>query len=225
MKTTKAVFFDWVGTLSHPKPDRHESVYRAARELGLELPLNKLLKGILRADIVVPEGAPLCWHEKAHPEPFIRWWEVLLAEAGARLSRSEMLAITRLIGQHAVNLNWVLYEDVIPTIKQLRHRELILGLISSHYLGRAGLDPFLDMVITAESAGVDKPDPKIFLTAVKKAGVSAAEALYIGDQYERDVVGARKAGMRAILIDRHDLFPDITDCPRIVNLDQVMTYL
>jgi HAD superfamily hydrolase (TIGR01549 family) len=106
----------------------------------------------------------------------------------------------------------------MPNIKQIRQRKIIIGLISSHYLGRAGLDPFLDVVVTAKDAGADKPEPKIFLAAIKKAGLPASETLYVGDQYERDVVGARKAGINAILIDRYDLFPEITDCPRISSL-------
>jgi putative hydrolase of the HAD superfamily len=221
----KAVFFDWVGTLSHPKPDRHESIHRAACDLGLELPLDKLLKGILKADIIVPEGAPPCWHETADVAPFVRWWDVLLSETGARLSKDEMLAITGTVGQRFRDFNWVLYDDVMPNIKQLRQRGIKLGLISSHYIGRAGLDPFLDIVVTAKDAGADKPEPKIFLTAIKKAGVTASETLYVGDQYERDVLGARKAGMNAVLIDRYDIFPDITDCPRISNLYQLIEYL
>jgi len=102
---------------------------------------------------------------------------------------------------------------------------LILGLISAHYIGRAGLDTYLDVVVTAKGVGADKPEPPIFLAALKQAAVDAPEVVYVGDQYERDVVGARGVGMNAILIDRYDLFPEVTDCPRITGLTQVIEYL
>ena len=221
----KAVFFDWVGTLSHPEPDRDASVHKAAREIGVELPLENLLTGILKADNQVPEGAPPCWHEGAPEEPFLRWWKVLLAEVGADLSREEMLDITGTVGKRIRALSWVLYDDVIPVVEELKQRGLILGLISAHYIGRAGMGPYLDVVVTARDAGADKPEPPIFMAAVERAAVDATEALYIGDQYERDIVGARRVGINAVLIDRYDLFPGITDCPRIKSLNQVFDYL
>ena len=221
----KAVFFDWVGTLSHPEPDRDASIHKAARELGIELPLDNLLIGVLKADTQVPGGAPPCWREGADKEPFIRWWKALLAEVGVSLSREEMLGITELVGKRIRDLAWVLYEDVIPTIKQLKRRGLILGLISAHYIGRAGLDPYLDVVVTARDVGADKPEPPIFLAALERAATDAPEAIHVGDQYERDVVGARRVGINAILIDRYDLFPEATDCPRITGLNQVIEYL
>ena len=221
----KAVFFDWVGTLAHPEPDRHEVIHQAARELGVELPLHKLLRGVLRADMRAPEGTPPRWRKGVDEEPFIRWWKALLAEVGVSLSGKEMLGVTELVGQRVRDLDWVLYEDVMPTIKQLKQRGLILGLISAHYIGRAGLDPYLDVVVTAKDAGADKPEPPIFLAALERAAVDAPEVVYVGDQYERDVVGARAVGMNAILIDRYDLFPEVTDCPRITGLTQVIEYL
>jgi len=221
----KAVFFDWVGTLSHPEPDRHEVIHQAARELGVELPLHKLLRGILKADVRVHEGAPPRWRKGVDEEPFICWWKALLAEVGVSLSGKEMLGVTELVGQCVRYLAWVLYEDVMPTIKQLKQRGLMLGLISGHYIGRAGLDPYLDVVVTAKDVGADKPEPPIFLAALEQAAVDAPEVVYVGDQYERDVVGARGVGMNAILIDRYDLFPEVTDCPRITGLTQVIEYL
>ena len=221
----KAVFFDWVGTLSHPEPDRDEGIHQAARELGVWLPLDNLLKGVLKADMRVPEGAPPCWRKGADEDPFIRWWRVLLAEVGVSLSREKMLGITDLVGKRIRDLAWVLYEDVMPTVMQLKQRGLILGLISAHYIGRAGLDPYLDVVVTAKDVGADKPEPPIFLAALERAAVDAPEVVYVGDQYERDVIGSRGVGINAILIDRYDLFPEVTDCPRITSLNQVIEYL
>ena len=52
-------------------------------------------------------------------------------------------------------------------------------------------------VITSESVGVKKPNPKVFLHAMKKAGSSPKESLMIGDNIEADIQGALATGMKA----------------------------
>jgi putative hydrolase of the HAD superfamily len=49
--------------------------------------------------------------------------------------------------------------------------------------------------------GVEKPDPEIFLRACRRMGVEPGAALYVGDLYPVDVLGARSAGMEALLLD------------------------
>jgi len=80
-------------------------------------------------------------------------------------------------------------------------------------------------VITPYDAGVDKPDPKIFKAALGKAGVTSKEAIYIGDQYKVDILGALSAGIQPMLIDRYGLYPDFKECPRITSLSEIPQYL
>jgi len=210
----KAVFLDCLGTIAHPEPDRHENIHQVAQGLGVELPLQGLMKSVYEAESQVPAGAPPRWHEGADETPFIHWWEVLLAEAGVKL-----------VSLRVRSIPWVLYEDVLPTVKILKQRGLTLGLITNFFMGGIGLESHLDFVVTAKEVGVDKPAPPIFLAALKRAGVSAQEALYIGDQYQTDVVGARGVGITPILVDRFDLAPEVSDCPRIHSLTELVQYL
>jgi putative hydrolase of the HAD superfamily len=119
-------------------------------------------------------------------------------------------------------VKWVLYDDVIPTINILKNRGLKLGLISSFYRGGAGLAPYLDVVVTPKEAGVNKPDPRIFLSALKQAKLAAKDAVYIGDQYERDVIGAIETGIRSVLIDRYDVISKSISCPVIHSFSEVI---
>jgi putative hydrolase of the HAD superfamily len=72
-------------------------------------------------------------------------------------------------------------------------------------------------VLDSALVGVEKPDPAIFRAALAALDVAPAEALYIGDLYDVDVVGARAAGMEAVL-----LLPDAAvrgpDCRRFASL-------
>jgi putative hydrolase of the HAD superfamily len=68
-------------------------------------------------------------------------------------------------------------------------------------LERNGLLRYFEFVIDSGEVGVEKPDPRIFRLALDRLGVPAHDALYVGDLYEVDVVGARAVGMQAALID------------------------
>ena len=60
------------------------------------------------------------------------------------------------------------------------------------------LDPFVDALIASEDVGVSKPDPGIFRIALERVGASADEAVMVGDSWANDIVGAARAGIRAV---------------------------
>ena len=230
-KMVKAVFFDWMNTLVHPEPDRHELYCQAFRELGIELSPQKVIRGIYAADNEMPAGIPVRWSEGKDEEPFIRFQEIVLAEAGVKLSRETIRGIPERLRQLFKGATFALYDDVLPTLKTLKQRGLILGLLTGlsrdirltcHKLG---LEPYLSFVVTTQEVGADKPEPPIFLAALERAKVKAQEAVCVGDQYQRDVVGARGVGITPILIDRYDLEPGVSDCPRIHNLAELDSWL
>ncbi|MCD8147739.1 MAG: HAD family hydrolase [Clostridiales bacterium] len=65
-------------------------------------------------------------------------------------------------------------------------------------LEKLGLLDAMDFVVTSEEAGVEKPDPGLFLLCAKKAGCLPEECLFIGDNLRKDVLGAQSAGMEAL---------------------------
>lgn len=86
-------------------------------------------------------------------------------------------------------------------------------------LPATGLPALWDGVVTAGEAGYPKPEPAIFRLALERAGVPPSRAIMIGDSYERDVLGAREAGIpRAVLVDRHRA-RTVDDVPVITTLD------
>jgi putative hydrolase of the HAD superfamily len=68
-------------------------------------------------------------------------------------------------------------------------------------LSSLGLQAQLDFVLDSAEIGTEKPHPGIFRIALAQAGVSPDEAIHVGDLYSVDVLGARSAGMAAILLD------------------------
>ncbi len=68
-------------------------------------------------------------------------------------------------------------------------------------LDRLGLSGYLDFVLDSSEVGVEKPDPRLFRLALERVGVAPDEAAYVGDLYSVDVLGARAAGLEAVLLD------------------------
>jgi putative hydrolase of the HAD superfamily len=81
-------------------------------------------------------------------------------------------------------------------------------------LATLGLARHLDFVLDSHVVGVEKPDPRIFEMALDRAGVRPREAVYVGDLYSIDVLGARRVGMEAILLDPGACW-GARDCPAV----------
>ncbi|KAF2960177.1 MULTISPECIES: YjjG family noncanonical pyrimidine nucleotidase [unclassified Thermotoga] len=61
------------------------------------------------------------------------------------------------------------------------------------------LDRFFDFVLTSEEAGVEKPDPRIFWMALERMKLKKEEVLYVGDDLNSDLEGARSTGIDFVL--------------------------
>ncbi|AGC75682.1 HAD-superfamily hydrolase [Nonlabens dokdonensis DSW-6] len=97
-----------------------------------------------------------------------------------------------------------LFEGCIEMLDSLQDK-FKLHLITNGFNGvqqdkvkNSGLDKYFDVVLTAETAGVKKPDSKIFYQALELAGASKEESLMIGDSYEADIKGAQNVGIATI---------------------------
>ncbi len=100
------------------------------------------------------------------------------------------------------------FDDVLPALRELRGRGLRLVVVSNwdcslpEWLDRAGIGPLVDGAVSSAVVGEAKPAPAVFEAGLRLAGCDAAEALFVGDSVENDVLGARAAGLRAVLVDR-----------------------
>jgi putative hydrolase of the HAD superfamily len=97
--------------------------------------------------------------------------------------------------------------DAEPALKLARESGLRIAVISNSngsvrsILESLRLTQYLEFVIDSFEVGVEKPDPHIFRIALQEMGVQPEEAVYVGDIYSVDVLGARAAGLDAILLD------------------------
>ena len=124
------------------------------------------------------------------------------------------LPLTELRAALMSGLRFRAFTDAGPTLDALReagHRIAIVSNwdVSLHgVLEATGLAPRVDVVVTSAQEGVAKPDPQIFRVALQRlGGLSASDAVHVGDDVESDVGGALAAGISAVLVDRSAATP------------------
>jgi putative hydrolase of the HAD superfamily len=71
-------------------------------------------------------------------------------------------------------------------------------------LERMGIADRFAVVLTSETAGLGNPDPRIFVQAAARLNTPAEACVHVGDDWMRDVEGARSAGFRAVWLDRRN---------------------
>ena len=91
-------------------------------------------------------------------------------------------------------------------------------------LSRCGIADCFETITDSRIVGVEKPRKEIFEAALNQMKARADESLYVGDVYSVDYVGARNAGMDAVLLDVAGAYRDC-DLPRVESLEQLETWL
>jgi FMN phosphatase YigB (HAD superfamily) len=101
-----------------------------------------------------------------------------------------------------------LTEGAAAALAGCRQQGLALGVVTNTICrgdqevacdwARLGIEGLVDFVVSSHSAGWAKPHRKIFEVACARAGVSADQAVMIGNRYDNDIVGAKRFGARAV---------------------------
>jgi putative hydrolase of the HAD superfamily len=198
----RAVLLDALGTLVELQPPAPR-LRRLLAEEGFEVGEERAATGI---------GAEIAYYLAHHLEGSDR---ESLEELRDRCAR-EMLEALELPGLDQATARRVMmsalefrpYEDALPALRELRRRDRTLVVASNwdcslpDWLEPAGLLALVDGVVTSADVGAAKPDPRVFRRALELAAVEAGEAAHVGDSLDKDVHGARAAGIRPVLVLR-----------------------
>jgi putative hydrolase of the HAD superfamily len=211
----RAIFFDAGNTLIHMD---FEAIATALAREGVTTTADEAQRAEWRArvrlDSTFQPGA-----STEHPDTGDRYLGLVLDELGVRspATRAALAAWRRTYNQPK-GLWTVLEPEAEAALELARRTGLVTAVISNSngtiaaILDTLGLSRHLDFVIDSSVVGVEKPDPRIFRLALARAGLSPGQAAYIGDLYSIDVVGARAAGLHAVLMDPGRCWPP-RDCP------------
>lgn len=125
---------------------------------------------------------------------------------------------------------WGIYDDVVNVLNYLKTSGLKTGIVSNwepslpDFCSEMGIAHLFPTLVSSITEGIEKPSRRIFEIALERMEVSPDDAIYVGDDYRSDVVGARAAGITPVLLDRNERFAEM-DCIRINSLDQIYDVL
>jgi HAD superfamily hydrolase (TIGR01509 family) len=155
------------------------------------------------------------------------YFDVVLEEAGVPRSAATEAAFAELREYHARRNLWEsVPAEVVPCLRRFRASGLGLVVVSNSngtlrdHLLRLDLHRYFDVVLDSFDEGIEKPDPRLFAVGLERSGARPEATLHVGDLYEVDVVGARAAGLRVVLLDAAGLYPE-ADCPRVRSLTEL----
>ncbi len=197
--TRKAVLFDAGNTLLFL--DYPRLAPAVARATGVPLTAESLAMQARPAALSLERG------DTTDRERASRYLETLFRLAGVPETQMPVVRETLL----ALHLEKHLWGGVLAgtteALDRLRSAGYRLGVVSNsdgraeEGLEAAGLRGYFEVVIDSQLVGFEKPDPRIFEAALRRMALAPEEALYVGDIYEVDVVGARRARMDVVLLD------------------------
>jgi putative hydrolase of the HAD superfamily len=231
LNSPEVIFFDAAGTLFEVRGSVGEIYSRIASQYGCEADAAQLQQNFARWFRLQPPMA----FAAGTPEDKLRemekgWWSNLVravfADCGSFLHFDEFFDdVFERFRQPEL---WQVFDDVIPTLTELKRQGFRLGVISNFdsrlddVLRVCDLDRFFDSVHISTRVGAAKPDPLIFDTALAHHKIEAAQVWHIGDSLREDFEGAQAAGLKAVLINRNNLQVENALC--ISNLTELLTY-
>jgi len=208
MACTKAVIFDYVGTLVNCKgysmEASMEKLYKALVNEGFDVAKDRFLE----AYVVTHEKYRKVRYEQLREVTNAVWVAEALRNLGFRVSPDD--------SRVKVALN-IFFQDFIDTL-ELRDgaKKLIkqaqaqckVGLISNFThapvihssLRKLGISADFNAVVISQENGWRKPSSHIFKDALSRLQVKANEAVYIGDSPDEDVKGAKESGLKAVFV-------------------------
>lgn len=218
------ILFDAGGTLVHVD---YDFVVELVAGAGVTIDRARMPHGDAAARQAVDRRLLRVGHENDSDDARVHdYFEYLLLGAGVAPEAARELAPQVRAAHVAEGLWRVPFADAADALARLRGAGFATAVVSNAdgrvraILDAAGLLEHLDFVVDSFEEGVEKPDPEIFRRALARGGAEAARALYVGDIYAVDVLGARAAGMAACLLDPLGGYGDV-DCPRVASLAEL----
>ena len=192
----KAILLDFGGTLDSDGEHWLDRFYELYEMAGLDVPRDEIKRVFYLAD-------EMCCMD---PEvdflglrPLMRH-HVQLQFSALQLNRCAQQE--KMVDTFCAKTERVLQRNAL-LLSRLKPRYR-LGVVSNFYgnvtvlCEEAGLTPLLGVILDSTRIGVGKPDPRIFELALRELRANPEEAVFVGDSYERDMMPARRLGMKTI---------------------------
>ncbi len=201
----RALFLDVGNTLLHEQPSRFELYAQAARKHGCDIATEQMAAHMRQAHAELPRWVQGSFR---YTDP---WFEVYIERIFHQtlgLPKEELAELSKeLFARFSDPATFRLHEGGLELLELARERQLRIGIISNwsgrlpRLLDQLDLTRRVDFVLCSALERLEKPSAEIYTRALDRAGVRAEEALHAGDDIEKDILGAQRLGIRAVLVD------------------------
>jgi putative hydrolase of the HAD superfamily len=208
------IVFDAVGTLIEPDPPVADVYVAAAQRQRVELD-RTLVKArfhqYFRNDEVDEMRGPMVTDEATE----FRRWRRIVSNVIPEVPNPDQ-AFFELWNHFSRPDAWCCFPDVAPALEFLRVRNLPIRIASnfdarlrSVVQGMPELAYCAAHLVISSEVGFRKPHAAFYQAASASLRLPPERVLCVGDDLENDVVGARRAGLRGLLLDRHNVRPEV----------------
>lgn len=231
----RAILFDFDGTLRHHLPTGGEFFSDHALSLGLGITQEDRRRAAVWEHYYFANSPEIqADHKKFNGENAEFWFNFahrrlaalgcapsLIPELGPKLSDYMRESFKPAV--------WV-PDEAHTVMPELRKAGYTLGVVSNRdnpfqeEIDGLGMAGYFHFSLAGGEVNSKKPEPGIFYAALERADATAGQALYIGDNYFADVIGARRAGLQPVLYDPKGIFDD-PGCPVISSFQDLMSLI
>ena len=207
------IFLDLGGTLVDFKPTYHEPIYYILLKNGYEVELKNVYRAVSKylgkSNLPVVEGNPVIDVKEVLNIMNVNVDSITMQELSSLKFSSSF---------------YTLYHDTIPFLTSLKNKGYKIIVISNasqkinEVIKNTGISEYLNGLIASYSFGKIKPDPEIFKEGIRIAGETG---YYVGDLFEVDYLGAARAGLEPILLDRNGFYDDV-DAKKAKSLTEIL---
>lgn len=229
----KAIFFDLDGTLRHSVPTGGDVFTQYVISLGLQVQPEDRLRAMRWEHLYWASSADLSNDILAHSFDTENFWTEYSRKRLIALGVNDAQAIelARKVSFHmgeAYKPQSVIPDEVRQALTELKQAGYLMAVLSNRdkpfqdVLDSHGISEFFSFALAGGEVASYKPNPGLFEHALKRAGLVPTEAVYVGDNYFADVVGARRAGLKPVLFDPEVVFPE-ADCTTIRSFHELIS--
>lgn len=227
----KAILFDLDGTLRHHIPTGDEVFMEYLKSIGVKYSEEDKIRAVHWEHYYFASSPEIKEDGKTFKDDSKGFWinysKRRMVAVGLPEARAVELASA--VSDHmGKNYKPEVYipEEAPFVLAGLKEAGYVLGVVTNREdpvhdeLKNLNLDSFFNFSLAGGEVGSFKPEPRIFEQALERAGTSAAETMYIGDNYFADIIGSLRVGLRPVLYDPSHLFPDV-ECTVIRSFDEL----
>ena len=193
----RAVIFDWGGTLTPWHSVDHDDLWQAV--CARHYPAVEAA-----ATAAAARTAEMELWRLAESGQQSSTLDAVFARAGVAASAGFLASYYEAWDPHTLT-----DPDVPPLLRELRRRGIKIGVLSNTMWPRAAHERIFDLIdgaVYSSEIPWTKPHPEAFRAAMRAVGMTdPAECVFVGDRPYDDVHGAKKAGMRAVLVPNSDV--------------------